>query len=223
MQIDVKTLIPSPINPGVIDLRAKRLLTQSLLTFTKMIQIRPLIVTKANVVLSGNQRSDCYIDILTLTGEDIRIELADNLKYQALTSAEQDELIEYWNQWRKNPMVPVLVSELPEDREKELIIKDNLAYGTFDMELLNEQYSREELLLYDVINDEMKQLDPSMVLPPGKPGGKPREVDVLRFGDISVGMTRDDYDQLKEKFDRHTEKTGTSYGFVTAIKKQYEL
>jgi hypothetical protein len=66
-------------------------------------------------------------------------------------------------------MVPVLVSELPEDREKELIIKDNLAYGTFDMELLNEQYSREELLLYDVINDEMKQLTQAWFCHPESP------------------------------------------------------
>jgi len=220
MQIDIRTLIPNPINPGVIDLRAKRLLLHSLLTFTKMIQIRPLIITKANIILSGNQRRDCYIDILTLTREEIRTELADNMKYQAMAPEEQNQLIDSWDNWRKAPLVPVLLSELPEDREKELIIKDNLAYGTFDLDMLNEQYSREELLLYDVINDEMKQLDPSMVLPPSKPGAAPRVIDKLSFGSVSVTMTREEYDDLKDKFDRHTENTGTSYGFVTAIMKE---
>lgn len=223
MQIDIRTLVPNPINPGVIDLRAKRLLLQSLLTFTKMIKIRPFIITKANIVLSGNQRRDCYIDILTMTSEDIRTELADNLKYQGLTPAEQDQLIEYWTEWKKKPIVPVLISDLPEDREKELIIKDNLAYGTFNMEMLNEQYSREELLLYDVINDEAKLLDPSMVLPPSKPGAASRKIDKLRFGEVTVAMTREEYDELKEKFDKHTESTGTSYGFVTSIMKEHEL
>ena len=71
MQIDIRALVPNPINPGVIDLRAKRLLLQSFfLTFTKMIKIRPFIITKANIVLSGNQRRDCYIDILTMTSEN---------------------------------------------------------------------------------------------------------------------------------------------------------
>ena len=56
-------------------------------------------------------------------------------------SKKQSALLNYWREWQMHPTVPTLyASELDEDEQQQFIIKDNLSFGTFDIDMLANEY-----------------------------------------------------------------------------------
>jgi ParB-like chromosome segregation protein Spo0J len=61
--IKLSTLIPNPDNPRLIKDAKFEKLKQSIKEFPKMLELRPLIVTKDNIVIGGNMRLKALIEL----------------------------------------------------------------------------------------------------------------------------------------------------------------
>ena len=71
-KIKVTQLKVNPENPRTISEFMMGKLTESLLVFPKMLELRPIIVNKNKVALGGNQRLQVLLNILNM--EDVEIE-----------------------------------------------------------------------------------------------------------------------------------------------------
>lgn len=134
----ITDLTINPINPREITKEKFDKLVESILVFPKMLYLREIVVDKGLVILGGNMRCRALLVILTeLTIDKIRSIIAESRKYQYKTEVEVDNLVEFWDKWRKNPVVEVKDgSDLTEDEKREFIIKDNVSFGSWEWDEL---------------------------------------------------------------------------------------
>ncbi|MCE5320078.1 MAG: hypothetical protein LLF93_03135 [Bacteroidales bacterium] len=108
-------------------------LVDSVLTFPQMLRLRPVVVGDSSEILGGNMRYRALVFISGMTAQAIRQRLGE----LEISEEKKKELGEYWAKWLKKPVVEILRAEnLTEEQKHEFIIKDNLAYGEWDKELL---------------------------------------------------------------------------------------
>lgn len=206
MKRDFRELIPNKENPRKITRKNLDKLVSSILLFPKMLEIRP-IITKDDIILSGNMRHKALMEIYTLNDSDL-----SRLILNSDRDIDPDKIVNYWLEWKENPIVECIETDISENEQKELVIKDNLEYGDYDFPKLKELYTDDELVEFGVMEKEdVPTLEPSRV------GAKPRTIEKIRFGKYEVEITMEEYDRLKEKFDSYTEASGTAYGFITSI------
>jgi ParB-like chromosome segregation protein Spo0J len=109
--VPIKSVKLNPKNPRVIKDDKFKKLVNSIKEFPKMLQLRPIVVNKSNVVLGGNQRLKACIEaglkeIPVLMAEDLskaeqeRFIIADNVNFgdwdsEILTNWEEEKLIEW--------------------------------------------------------------------------------------------------------------------------------
>lgn len=63
------------------------------------------------------------------------------------TEAERENLRDYWRDWIQNPTVEIVrASELSEAEQREFIIKDNIGYGEWNMDMLGNEWDEQELV-----------------------------------------------------------------------------
>lgn len=134
----ITDLTINPINPREITKEKFDKLVESILVFPKMLYLREIVVDKGLVILGGNMRCRALLVILTeLTIDKIRSIIAESRKYQYKTDLEVDNLVEFWDKWRKNPVVEVKDgSDLTEDEKREFVIKDNVSFGAWEWDEL---------------------------------------------------------------------------------------
>jgi len=129
MSVKLKTLKINEKNPRQITPRMMKKLKESIKSFDKMLEIRPIVVDDKNVVLAGNMRLQAMIEL---------------------------GMIEIPDEWVKK------VEDLTEEQKKEFIIKDNLPYGDWDMDMLadTEEWDSEELEEWglDVPDSQLKEV-----------------------------------------------------------------
>ena len=111
-----------------------------------MLELRPIVVDDTFVALGGNMR---YRALTAIEGMDIN-ELAERLfalrDYQKKTETERQNLINHWDEWKANPTAPIIkASELSEDERREFVIKDNIGYGDWDMDVLANEWDSQDL------------------------------------------------------------------------------
>lgn len=219
-KLSVKDLVINPINPRKISTPNKHRLQQSIMLFPKMLYYRDIIVNSNNVILVGNQRVTTLLEILNTSPVDWMLVLQENEKWLSSTEAVKDQVIDYWKKWVENPVVDVTVaSDLTEDEEKELIIKDNNEFGEFDYNKLPQLFDEinlinfgfDEGLFYDPTEDE------TLVTKYANGMGQGRKINTLKFGRSTIAVTREEYDRLVERYEDYVEETGVDFGFVRSI------
>lgn len=127
--LDVRTLHQNADNPRSIDDEMFRKLRCSILLFDKMLRLRPL-VQKNLEVLGGNMRLKSLHWIVSATREEMMNLLHGIDAWDHKIDDEKKALLEYWENWQRQPMVPTLDANDFTDKEvEEFIAKDNISYG----------------------------------------------------------------------------------------------
>lgn len=141
-QVNINTRNPRKIS----DTQLERLV-RSLLIFPEMLTLRPIAIDETYTVLGGNMRCRALTAISEMTRQDIETELEKCEGYDKKTEAERTALINYWMDWRQDPTaIIVRADQLTEAQKREFIIKDNVAFGDWDDEMLAADFDPKELV-----------------------------------------------------------------------------
>lgn len=134
-------------NPRKISDPQLQRLVKSLLVFPEMLELRPIVVDDTNTALGGNMRYRALTAITTMSADDIRETLETSIDYNKKTEAEKSILLDHWAEWQQNPKaIIVRASQLTEAQKREFIIKDNVAFGEWDDNLLTADFDPDELV-----------------------------------------------------------------------------
>ena len=133
-------------NPRTISNEKFDKLINSILVLPKMLELRPIVVDDTFVALGGNMRRRALTAIESMSVDELAQRFSGLRDYQKKTEAEKQQLVEYWGKWKETPTAPVIkASELSEDERKEFIIKDNVGYGSWDMDMLANEWDSQDL------------------------------------------------------------------------------
>lgn len=133
-------------NPRRIDDTKFEKLVTSILVLPKMLELRPIVIDSTFVALGGNMRFRALTAISEMDEGEIKSRLSDSRDFQKKTTAEQDNLVEYWLRWKDKPTAHIIkATELTEDEQREFIIKDNVGFGEWDMDMLANEWEAEDL------------------------------------------------------------------------------
>lgn len=134
-------------NPRTISTEKFDKLINSILIFPKMLELRPVVIDDMMVVLGGNMRYRALSAISEMSAAEINMKLAHGCKgYAQKTEAERQNLRDYWKAWLENPTVTIVrADQLSEEQKREFIIKDNVGYGEWDMDMLANEWPAEDL------------------------------------------------------------------------------
>lgn len=141
IEMQVGALNTSEHNPRQITEDDFAELVKSLLLLPKGLYYRPVVVDDRNIALAGNMRLRALKYIHELGFDDLAEILRASYRFRHFDEAKQSALLNYWREWQMHPTVPTLyASELDEDEQQQFIIKDNLSFGTFDIDMLANEY-----------------------------------------------------------------------------------
>lgn len=112
----LKTLKENPDNPRTISKEKFEKLKNNISKFTKMLELRPIVYNKKNIVLGGNMRLKAIRELVA----ENKIRLKENYfkKAESLTAEEQ----------------------------RQFIILDNQDFGEWDFDILANDYEMDDLL-----------------------------------------------------------------------------
>lgn len=144
-------------NPRIISDDKFHKLVNSILALPKMLDIRPIVVDNTMVALGGNMRYRALMAIADMQPSELKERLGTIRDFQKKTQAEQENLVQFWERWQDSPTAPIVkASELTDEEKREFIIKDNVGFGDWDMDMLANEWDNEDLLDWgvDVWNDK---------------------------------------------------------------------
>lgn len=128
-------------NPRTITNDKLNKLINSILVFPKMLSIRPVVVDDKMVALGGNMRLNALKLIAKMSPEELGTRLATIADYLRKSEGERITIAAYWEEWLQKPVVEIIkASDLTEDERKQFIIKDNVAFGTWDYDVLANKF-----------------------------------------------------------------------------------
>ena len=84
-KLEISKIKPNPENPRIISQAKLDQLVKSLKEFPEMLELRPLVINKNNIVLGGNQRLKAL--------EALGIKTVSVVRAENLTEAQQKEFI----------------------------------------------------------------------------------------------------------------------------------
>lgn len=157
-QVKLSQLAINAENPRTISGEKFQLLTKSILVFPKMLELRPIVVSKTMMVLGGNMRTNALNEIAKMSEEALTAMLEETRDYQILTDTAKQALVKHWRKWQGNPVVTIAnANDLTKDEVKQFVIKDNASFGTWDYEKLNEKWDSSDLNDWgvDMLNDDI--------------------------------------------------------------------
>jgi hypothetical protein len=135
-------------NPRTITSDKLNKLINSILVFPKMLGIRPVVVDDKMVALGGNMRLNALKLIAKMSPEELGTRLATIADYLKKSAGERENIARHWEAWLQKPTVEIIkANELTEDERKQFIIKDNVAFGTWDYDMLANNFDE------DMLND----------------------------------------------------------------------
>lgn len=142
----LSALTPNAANPRSISKEKIDRLVESLLIFPQMLDLRPIVVDGRNTVLGGNMRLRALGAIAQMTPEELADRLGRVRGYKSKKKAEKEYLQQYWAAFLENPAAPVVNADgLTDAQVKEFIIKDNIAFGSWDWDELANGWDSEDL------------------------------------------------------------------------------
>lgn len=146
-------------NPRTIsDVNLTKLI-RSIIEFPEMLDIRPIVVDDNNAILGGNMRHKALNIIATMTIDAIRSELGSLNSFKTKSKEDVSRIINHWSEWLKSPYLPIVKADnLSEADRKAFVIKDNVAYGQWDFDLLS-NFDKEDLSDWGVLTWSNFELD----------------------------------------------------------------
>lgn len=131
-------------NPRVISQSKLKKLINSLLVFPKMMSLRPITLDDNDCVLGGNMRQTALSRIAQMPWEELQSLLESLPEFNELPDGGH-EVLEFWEKFLARPMVEVQYAhDLTESEKKQFIIKDNVSFGDWDYDEL-ENWDAERL------------------------------------------------------------------------------
>lgn len=150
-QLHITRIRVNEDNPRQIKEERFNKLISSLVVFPKMLELRPITVDKDIIALGGNMRFRGLMAILDMSVNEIRDIIEKSRKMINKPQYERDALLEYWLDWKKDPVVEVGdASDLTEEERREFIAKDNIEYGEWDSDELANKWDNEDLIEWGV-------------------------------------------------------------------------
>lgn len=123
-------------NPRVISESRLKKLINSLLVFPAMLSLRPIVIDDTNIILGGNMRQTALNRISQLTFDELIAQLETLPEYNELPDGGA-AVREYWEAFLNKPQVEVVyASQLTESEKQQFIIKDNVSFGDWDYDEL---------------------------------------------------------------------------------------
>lgn len=146
-------------NPRTIsDINLTKLI-RSIIEFPEMLDIRPIVVDDSNTILGGNMRYKALNTIATMTIDVIEAELSALNSFKDKSEEDIAHIIKHWSEWLKQPYLPIVKADnLSEADKQAFVIKDNVAYGQWDFDLLN-NFDKEDLSDWGVLTWSNIELD----------------------------------------------------------------
>lgn len=142
--INLHDLVENQDNPRSIEPQQMQKLVESILTFPKMLQMRPIVCNENRVILGGNMRFRAMLNIEQMEDEAIRN--AIEAVAVKLTDGEKQQLCSHWEKWKAEPKVEVVIADsLSEEETDEFIIKDNVYFGSWDEEKLKGAFDVDDM------------------------------------------------------------------------------
>ena len=142
--INLHDLVENQDNPRSIEPQQMQKLVESILTFPKMLQMRPIVCNENRVILGGNMRFRALLNIEQMEDEAIRN--AIEAVAVKLTDGEKQQLCSHWEKWKAEPKVEVVMADsLSEEETDEFIIKDNVYFGSWDEEKLKGAFDVDDM------------------------------------------------------------------------------
>lgn len=137
---------PNKANPRVIKDNKFHLLVKSILVLPKMLELRPIVVNSEMVVLGGNMRLRALEHIAGLTEAERLQIMQESNDYNLKPTEQRVALVEYWNKFQDDKIVPfVKADEMTDAEQREFIVKDNASFGEWDWDMLANEWDSEEL------------------------------------------------------------------------------
>lgn len=166
-RVKISQLQVNEQNPRTCTDKQFEKLVRSVITFPKMLEVRPIVVGEGGVALGGNMRLRALQAIATMTDEEIMSHIEQSAKYKDRTECERDALLRYWQKWKHFQMVSVVRTDnMTEDERREFIIKDNVGFGAWDWDMLANAPKEVQELIEDsalVIIDFNKAIEDGFV------------------------------------------------------------
>lgn len=137
-EIALSRLVENEDNPREITTENFERLIKSLVVFPKMLELRPVVIDEQYKVLGGNMRTRALQRIGKMNAAELRGVLDSDGRF---TEGEKLAIIDYWETWKGNKTVKVVkADELTEGQKREFIIKDNAAFGDWDVDKLANEW-----------------------------------------------------------------------------------
>lgn len=135
-------------NPRKISDTQLERLVRSILIFPEMLTLRPIVIDETYTALGGNMRYRALTAISEKNPAEVNMMLAHGCKgYAQKTEAERQNLRDYWAAWLADPTaIIVRADQLTEEQKREFIIKDNVAFGEWEDDILSADFDPDELL-----------------------------------------------------------------------------
>ena len=156
LNINIHDLVENQDNPRTIEPQQMQKLVESILTFPKMLHLRPIVCNENRVILGGNMRFRALLNIEQMS--DDAIKNAIEAVAVKLTDVEKANLCSHWSQWKADPQVEVVTADKLSDEETdEFIIKDNVYFGNWDEEKLKGAFDVDDMQRWGLNPWELQQ------------------------------------------------------------------
>ena len=145
-RVKISQLQVNEQNPRTCTDKQFEKLVRSIITFPKMLEVRPIVVGEGGVALGGNMRLRALQAITTMTDDEIMRHIEQSAKFNGRPEVERVALLRYWQKWQHDPMVSVARTDnMTEDERREFIIKDNVGFGAWDWDMLANDWDTDDL------------------------------------------------------------------------------
>lgn len=149
--IPLSEIETNPDNPRKIEGEQMQLLINSILVFPKMLMARRIVIAHGTVAQGGNMRTMALNMIATMSIKDIEQHLASCPDYNRMDKEQQKELLNFWKNWKKNPVAPIYDgNHFTEEELRQFIIKDNANFGSWDWDALANNWDEADLKAWGV-------------------------------------------------------------------------
>jgi len=141
--VKLSKLILNKDNPRTITADAVDDIVKSLLCFPEMYSLRPMVI-KDNYPIGGNVRLKGFNKILKMSLNEIAEIIGKHSKDKSKERIEY--LIDFWQTFQSEKSVEICRAEnLTEEQIKEFIIKDNVSIGSWDFDVLANEWNTDDL------------------------------------------------------------------------------
>ena len=124
-------------NPRIISESKLKKLINSLLVFPKMLSLRPITIADGDFVLGGNMRQTALNRISQMKAADLREHIETLPEFINMSDDDKAATLKFWEKFLKKPQIEVqIASDLTEEEKQQFIIKDNVNYGDWDYDEL---------------------------------------------------------------------------------------